>query len=641
MPRLLAAATIVLAGILAYANSVTGAFVFDDRPSIVSNASAHNPAPWAHPLSAMQAPRNITLSGRPVSAFTIAMNYALAPVDARNTFDPPAPGSLVSPLSYQSNLWGYHATNIAMHLLAALTLFGVVRRTLLTPALRATFSNASTSLAFVVALLWTLHPLQTGSVTYVIQRVESLMGLFMLLTLYCAIRAQDSRALPWSIAGVMACLLGMGSKEVMVGAPIIVMLWDWTFIPGPFAATMKRRGPLYIGLALTWILLGMLVAMDPRPLSSGFHFAEWPWWRYLATQCGVLLHYLRLAFWPSPLVLDYDWRPARTIGEILLPGLVINALVLVTLWQLVRRTAAGFAGAIFFVVLAPSSSVLPIITEIAAEHRMYLPLAAVVSLVVLGAYAQLNRFKTSTTIRRIAFAGALALAAVFAWQTSARNDDYFSDERIWADTVQKRPFNSRARNNYASDLLKSGQAKAAAEHLQVAVAAEPNYAEAHANLGVALGTLQQYPDATAHFERAIAIDPFYTSAFENMAEAYGAQNQLAKAVKYFIKALDQKPDDVALLNKAAWILATAIDPAARDASQAIVLATHAVELTSRKDASSLDTLAAAYAEDGRFADAVATGTEALALANARGDRAFPLELEQRLAIYRSHKPFRQ
>ena len=641
MPRLLAAATIVLAGILAYANSVTGAFVFDDRPSIVSNASAHNPAPWAHPLAAMQAPRNITLSGRPVSAFTIAMNYALAPVDARNTFDPPAPGSLVSPLSYQNNLWGYHATNLAIHLLAALTLFGVVRRTLQTPALRATFGNASTSLAFVVALLWTLHPLQTGSVTYVIQRVESLMGLFMLFTLYCAIRAQESRAMPWSIAGVMACLLGMGSKEVMVGAPIIVMLWDWTFIPGPFAATMKRRGALYIGLALTWILLAMLVVMDPRPLSSGFHFAEWPWWRYLATQCGVLLHYLRLAFWPSPLVLDYDWLPARTIGVILLPALIINVLALVTLWQLAQRTAAGFAAAVFFVVLAPSSSVLPIITEIAAEHRMYVPLAAVVSLVVLGAYALMTRSKATAVVRQIAFAGALALAAFFAWQTSLRNDDYFSDERIWADTVQKRPFNSRARNNYASDLLKSGQAKAAAEHLQVAVTVEPNYAEAHANLGVALATLQQYPDATAHFERAIAIDPFYTSAFENMAEAYGAQNQLAKAVKYFIKALDQKPDDVALLNKAAWILATAIDPAARDASQALVLATHAVELTSRKDASSLDTLAAAYAEAGRFADAITTGTEALALANARGDRAFPLELEQRLSLYRSRKPFRQ
>jgi len=126
-----------------------------------------------------------------------------------------------------------------------------------------------------------------------------------------------------------------------------------------------------------------------------------------------------------------------------------------------------------------------------------------------------------------------------------------------------------------------------------------------------------------------------------MGEAYGTENQLANAAKYFQKALDQKPDDVALLNKAAWILATAIDPAARDGARAIVLAQHAVDLTERHDASSLDTLAAAFAESGRFDDAVTTESEALTLARARGDRQFPVELEQRLAMYRAKKPFRQ
>jgi tetratricopeptide (TPR) repeat protein len=149
------------------------------------------------------------------------------------------------------------------------------------------------------------------------------------------------------------------------------------------------------------------------------------------------------------------------------------------------------------------------------------------------------------------------------------------------------------------------------------------------------------PEALAHLERALAIDPFYTSVYENIGEAYGTQNELAKAVKYFLKALDQKPDDVALLNKAAWILATAVDPVARDGAHSIVLAQHAVDLTSRHDASSLDSLAAAFAESGRFEDAIATGTEAHSLAKSRGDRQFDIELEQRLALYRARKPFRQ
>ncbi len=649
MQRFLAAAVIVIAGLITYANSFTGAFVFDDRPSIADNPYVRDPAPWAHPWQAMRAPRNITVSGRPVASFSFALNYALAPIDARNTFDPPPPGSRNSRVTFERNVWGYHAVNLAIHLLAGLTLFGIVRRTLETPAIRALTGSAATSLAFLIALAWTVHPLQTGSVTYIVQRVESLMGLFLLLTVYCAIRANDGQARPsfrsagalWTLAAVVFCALGMGTKEVMVGAPLLVLLWDWTFVPGAFQNIARRRWPLYAGLAATWIILGSLVAMRARPLSSGFGFAEWPWWRYLATQAGVLVHYLKLAFVPDPLVLDYDWRAAKQLADILLPGGVIVTLGLLTLWQLARRRPLGFAGAWFFVILAPSSSVLPIVTEIAAEHRMYLPLAAVIATVITGAYALMKSRAAKPVVRDLAFWTALAIIGAYAWTANARNADYVSDERIWFDTVQKQPLNARARNNYASDLLKSGQAKAAAEHLRVAVTESPNSAEAHANLGVALATQGQYPEALVHFERALQINPFYTSVFENIAEAYGTQNQLAAAAKYFQKALDQKPDDVALLNKAAWILATAVDPAARDGARAIVLAQHAVDLTERHDASSLDSLAAAFAESGRFDDAVALETEALALARAKGDRRFPVELEQRLALYRAKKPFRQ
>jgi tetratricopeptide (TPR) repeat protein len=292
------------------------------------------------------------------------------------------------------------------------------------------------------------------------------------------------------------------------------------------------------------------------------------------------------------------------------------------------------------VLLAPTSSVLPIVTEIAAEHRMYLPLAIVVCLVVAGS----ERLSSMILPRKQA---GLLLATTFlaagAWLFAAtveRNNVYASDAGLWFDTIQKQPRNARARNNYASDLLKSGQARAAIDHLQVAVTESPNFAEAHANLGVALATEGRVPEALPHFERALEINPFYTEAYQNIAEAYGSQNQLAKAVKYFLKALDQRPDDVALMNRAAWILATAADPAARDGREALVLAERAVKLTDRKDASSLDTLAAALAENGRFDDAIAACTEALSLARARGDAAFPEELNQRLALYRAHKPVR-
>jgi tetratricopeptide (TPR) repeat protein len=617
---------IVVPALFAYRNSFDGIFVFDDRPSIVDNPYIRNAAPWAHPLKAMQAPRNITVSGRPVASFSFAMNYALAPTSSRDVFDPPAPGSLASAIPFEQNVWGYHATNLAIHLISTLVLFGVVRRTM-----------NSTFPAACAAMLWSVHPLTTGAVTYIVQRVESLMAMFMLLTLYCAIRAWKNKS--WAPAAVAACALGMGAKEAMVGAPLIVFAWDWVFAKRPLRELIRDRWPLYAGLASTWVLLAYLVSLDARPLSSGFHFPEWPWTTYFLTQCGVIADYVRLVFWPTPLILDRDVRQTTNFVQVALPFAALAAAFAAGLWGFLRKKPWGFAILAFFILLAPTSSVLPIVTEIAAEHRMYLPLAVIIATLI---FSRLNTPEDYSPLRnKLVLGGIVACLGVpLMYATFERNAVYASDAGIWFDTIQKQPKNARARNNYASNLLKSGQSKAAEEHLQVAVTESPNFAEAHANLGVALATEGRTPEAIAHFERALAINPFYTAAYENLAEAYGAQNQLAKAVKYFLKALDQKPDDVALLNKTAWILATAVDPAARDGNEAIVLADHAVKLTDRKDASSLDTLAAAYAENGRFDEAVTTGTEALALAKARGDQAFPAELMQRLELYKAHKPVR-
>ena len=115
-------------------------------------------------------------------------------------------------------------------------------------------------LALAVAVLWTIHPLQTETVTYISERCESLMGLFYLLTLYCFIRGKDSEnSTGWFTLSVISCLLGMASKEVMVTAPLMVFLYDRTFISGRFREAWKRHGRFYLALAGTWLLLGLLI----------------------------------------------------------------------------------------------------------------------------------------------------------------------------------------------------------------------------------------------------------------------------------------------------------------------------------------------------------------------------------------------
>ena len=385
---LAAVVSLLAAGTWAYSNSFDGVLVFDDLISITANP--HIKSLW--PLSSsLSAPRDVTVAGRPTAAFTLALNYALAPADVRDALTPPGPGAPPEDAErFLRNIWGYHALNLAVHLLAGLALFGVVRRTLRAPALRERFGEDSTPLAWLITLVWLLHPVHTEAVTYVVQRVESLMGLFLLLTLYCAIRAAEpGRRSPWwAAASVLSCAIGMGAKETMVTAPVLVVLWDHLLGRGRNAGPeqgpwWRVRWPLYAGLAATWVVLAVLVAGNPRSGSAGFGLGDWTWWSYLRTQAGVVVHYLRLAAVPWPLVFDYGWPRAESWASVMPHALLLAGLLALTALAVVRRHPAGFAGAWWFVILAPTSSILPIPTEVAAEHRMYLPVAAVVALAVL------------------------------------------------------------------------------------------------------------------------------------------------------------------------------------------------------------------------------------------------------------------
>jgi hypothetical protein len=177
------------AAAFAYQTSFAGVFVFDDEFAIQRNPHIRTLWPLTRVLSA---PPESPVSARPVASLTLAVNYALAPVESRDVM---APGGATAPADvtrrFLDNLWGYHFMNLALHVFAALAVFGVVRRTLVSDRLRPRFGAASRALASAIALVWVVHPLTTDAVTYVTQRTEVLMGLFYLLTLYCAVRGAE------------------------------------------------------------------------------------------------------------------------------------------------------------------------------------------------------------------------------------------------------------------------------------------------------------------------------------------------------------------------------------------------------------------------------------------------------------------
>ena len=398
--------------LLAYANSLNGPFIFDDIGSIPDNPNIR--CLW--PLTrAMSSPPCTSVSGRPVVCLSLALNYAVGGLRPQ----------------------GYHLVNLAIHLGSALLLLAIVRRTLLSPTLAGGFSQAAGWLAVASAMIWMVHPLQTEAVTYVVQRTELLVSFFYLLTLYCAIRGWGSaRSEIWFVAAIVACALGMGSKEVMVSAPIMVFLYDRTFVSRSWKDALRRHAALYFCLAGTWLVLAYLLGTGARHASAGLQLHIRPL-DYLATQAGVIAWYLRLCFWPAPLVISYDdWPVATGLAQILPQGSLMLAMLAGTVWAVVRRSALGFLGGWFFLILAPSSSVIPIVTEIAAERRMYMPLAAVVVLVTCGAYrfSGVASRRLSLPPRFLACTGAglaVIAAGVLLSVTISRNRDYQSALSIW------------------------------------------------------------------------------------------------------------------------------------------------------------------------------------------------------------------
>jgi len=536
---------IVAAGVLAYGNSFYGVFLLDDNSSIVNRPDIRQLWP---PI----------LGLRFVVDLTLKINYLIAGV---RTAD-------------------YHAVNLLIHILAALTLYGIVRRTVM-PFLSqgASADDRASWIAGITSAIWAVHPLQTESVTYICQRYESMMGLFLFLSLYCLIRGSKGlKPRLWYNLSIVACVLGMGCKEGMIIAPLIILFYDRIILVSSWRELLALRWKVHLALFLSCGVVAVLFVLDlVRSYESGRTFAMLPHipsMVYFQTQLGVIAHYLKLAYYPVSLCIDYGWPAARDWHSVMLPGLLVGSLLVITLTAVMRRSPFGFAGIWFFVTLLPNSSFFPI-EDFAFEHRMYLPLAAVIFLTVAGAAFLQQRLKSlfpAGSWKVLDIAGIVIIVGVLgtlADLTHRRNEVYASEEAMWRDVVAKRPLNMRARNNLAVALSKAGLADEAIEEYDrlllmipqdrrkqmengsivvtgsfVASSFEYQYFRANANKGLLLWLNKGNADAAIRcYIMALRVAPLNAGVREKIKSVLRSKGVREQNLDYEIDSLIRKACD--------------------------------------------------------------------------------------------------
>lgn len=619
----LAAALILACGSFAYWNSLDAPFVFDDVPNIERNEkirieSLRPSQLWA---AAFEGP----IPGRPLAFLTFALNYYAGGNNPRS----------------------FHLTNLAIHLLTGLVVYWLALAILDRSNAIADGFTARMDVvarwygALMAALIFTLHPIQTQSVTYIVQRMNSLAAFLYLVAfaLYLAGRSRSRGPGRWALwsVGVLIWLLSLSSKQITVTLPVVVLLYEWYFYQGLSTAWFRKRAAWAITAAVVLAIVSIGQLWLVGEVFSHYEVRDFTMDQRLLTQARVVCLYASLTLLPFPgrFNLLHEVETSRTIAA---PITTLFSLIAVLIYLYYAVRTARRSRFVSFCLLWPvihlviESSVLPL--EMMYEHRMYLPMFGV----ALLAGSLLAYF-----LPRNAHAPRLLIVATLAFLlltgTRARNEIWRDSIVFWTDVIAKSPTEERAYLNRGSEHVARQEWSLAIQDFNQALSLRPDD-QAYFCRGMALlnsGRLEQAIDDFTYSYNSGLTPEIRVLSLRNRGTVYSAQGETEKAIADFSTAIDILPGDVdSRFNRAnsyrrigeyrraiadysicvglsptyaqahnnlAALLADSPEPSLRDPQRAITHARRACELSDWSNWQFIDTLALAYASAGDFGDA--------------------------------------
>ena len=519
-------------GIFLYSGTLAGPFILDDFHNILENPNVRLDRMSVDGL--IRAASKAPMPSRPVSYVTFALNYYF----------------------HRYHTVGFRLVNVLIHLLTAFLLYSFIKVTLNLPATAGRYPGAE-YLPLCAALLWLVHPLDTQSVAYIVQRMNCLAALFYLgsLLMYVKARlARDPGPKFFSYAAMTVLgLLALGTKEISVTLPFFIFLYEWLFFQEADRHWLKGKILYPAAAILAVFLIGWLyVGGNPvDKLLATYAQRDFTPYERVLTEFRVVIYYLSLILLPLPsrLNIDHDWPLSHSLLDpaSTLPALAGILIMLAAAWRLSAKDPLGAFGLLWFLGnLVLESSFIGL--EIIFEHRTYLPSMMIILWLVSLAFRILPR--------RAALAAVLAAAALCSLGTWERNKVWADETALWQDAVIKSPRSARAHNNLGLALARRGLFPEAEAQYRATLEIDPDHAEAHNNLGLALAAQGRSEEAVEQFEKALAIKPEFVAALSNWGRELRRQGRAEEAINLYKKALAIDPESADAYNNLGVALAT-------------------------------------------------------------------------------------
>ena len=519
-----------------YSNTFHASWHFDDISNIVNNKALHlTKLSWQNIKNSFFAPPSQTKElYRPVACLSLALNYYFG----------------------KANVLGYHIINISIHFLAAIFLFLFIYHTLNLPLLKARYGMNSYFIALLSTILWAINPIQTQAVTYIVQRMASMAGMFYIISMYLYVKGRTATQNPAKIILFILCaisiLLAFGSKENAIMIPATLFLYDLLLIQGISRERLKKQLTIFlVGAILAIIICVIYFAFSDATLSSFFSlYEERPFtpWERLITQPRIIIFYISLLLYPmsTRLCIEHDiaisnslFDPITTILSIMLiVGIVIGAIFISK-----RRPFIGFSILFFFLNHIIESSILPL--ELIFDHRNYIPSLLFFVPISIGLINALRYFSYKQSMQTIIAISIVLIIVGEGHATFMRNFTWRNEKSLWIDCIDKYPNLFRGHHNLGKYYAELNQDEKAIAEYKKALGLKEIHIKgeksiSYYNLGLIYSKKKEYEKAKRYYVHALKLNPQFSDAHHNLAAllANNPNNQpyvyeeLKKAITY-------------------------------------------------------------------------------------------------------------